>query len=373
VRNFSIALGPRVSQSPYFEATVEAGVTHFSIYNHMYMPTSYGDPIAEYWRLIKGVSMWDVAAQRQVEVVGPDAGRLVNVLSARDVSAAEVGQAKYMPMCDHDGRLINDPLVLRVEPDRWWISIADGDMLDWCRAIGFERGFEATVTEPDVSPMAVQGPRAEDVIAALLGEWVRNIRFFEYREAEIAGIPLWVGRAGWSKQGGFELYLCDHTRGTDLWKLVAAAGSPFDIGPGAPNYIERIESALLSFRADNDFDTDPFELGLDRWIDLDREAEFIGKEALVRRRAEGPRRRLIGVFLDGGPIETNSRPWKVQVDGEMAGEVRAAAYSPRLSRNIGLALVRAAHSPPGSRLDVITETGMRLATTTSIPFPMGAH
>ena len=364
---FSISIGPRIRQSPYFQATVAAGVTSFSVYNHMYMPISFGDPDAEYDRLINGVVMWDVAAQRQVEIVGSDAAQLVNLLSARELSSTRIGQAKYMPMCDHDGRLINDPLVLRVDEDRWWISIADGDMLHWCRAIGSERGFVSSVEEPDVSPLAVQGPLAEDVVAALLGEWVRDIRFFNYAPCEVDGIPLWVGRAGWSKQGGFEIYLCDHTRGTDLWRLVAAAGEPFGIIPAAPNYIERVESALLSFRTDNEFDTDPFELGLDRWIDMEG-SDFIGRDALLERKAAGPRRRLVGVVIDGEPISGNEQPWRALVHGREIGAVRAAAFSPRLRQNIGMALIDSDHAAPDNRVEIEIDGLLRAATTCLLPF-----
>lgn len=365
---FFLSIGPRVHKSPFFDATVAAGVTHFSIYNHMFMPTYYGDPQAEYRRLTEGVAMWDVAAQRQVEITGIDATDLVDVLSARDVTGCRVGQAKYMPMCDHDGRLINDPLVLRVDADRWWISISDGDMLLWCRAVAFERGLEVSVEEPDVSPMAVQGPKAEDVVAALLGDWVRQIRFFEYRPAEIDGIPLWVGRAGWSKQGGFELYLLDHTRGTDLWELVASAGAPFGIGPGAPNYVERVEGALLSYRADTEWDTDPFEARLDRWLDIDRDTDFIGKAALQRKRAAGPRRRLTGLFVEGEPLAPNSHPWPIVIDGDQVGRVRAVAHSPRLRRNIALAMLRTGITTD-TALEVETEFGdLRRAVVTDLPF-----
>jgi aminomethyltransferase len=360
-------MGPRIRQSPYFEATVAAGVTSFSVYNHMYMPISFGEPEAEYDRLIDGVVMWDVAAQRQVEIVGPDSGDLVNLLSARDLSNTSVGQAKYMPMCDHQGRLINDPLVLRAGDDRWWVSIADGDMLQWCRAIGFERGFDSVVEEPDVSPMAVQGPLAEEVVAALLGDWIRGIRFFNYEPCELDGIPLWVGRAGWSKQGGFEIYLCDHTRGSELWDLVAQAGAPFGIIPAAPNHIERVEGALLSYRTDNEFDTDPFELGMGRWIDLEGR-DFIGRTALVERKAAGPRRRLVGVVIDGEPVAGNEQPWRTLANGREIGAVRAAAFSPRLHQNIGLALIDSANADPGHHVEIEIDGKLRGAATCPLPF-----
>jgi aminomethyltransferase len=217
--------------------------------------------------------------------------------------------------------------------------------------------------------MAVQGPRAEDVVAALLGDWVRDIRFFSYRPAELDGIPMWVGRAGWSKQGGIELYLCDHKRGTDLWTLVADAGAAFGIGPGSPNYVERVESALLSFRADTEWDTDPFEVGLGRWVDPHRDSDFIGRDALRVRAARGPKRRLVGLLMDGEPVGPNAHPWPVVADGVSAGRVRAAAYSPRLERNIALALLQTRFTEAGTALTVETEHGDVLsATVCGLPF-----
>jgi glycine cleavage system aminomethyltransferase T len=219
--------------------------------------------------------------------------------------------------------------------------------------------------------LAVQGPLAEDAIARLLGEWVRKIPFFRYRPAELDGIPLWVGRAGWSKQGGFELYLCDHTRGTELWDLVANAGAAVGIGPGAPNYIERVEGALLSYRADTDFDTDPFELGMERWVDLD--TDFIGRDALVARRTTGPRRRLVGMFLDGSPLQPNAHPWLARVGDTVAGWVKAVAHSPRLNRNIAIALMTTPHDKPGTEVTVTTEkSDVRDGQMTTLPFLAGS-
>ncbi len=365
---FGIVIGPRVRKSPFFEATVAAGVSHFSIYNHMYMPVSYGDPAAEYERLVAGVALWDVAAERQVEVQGPDAGALARYLTPRNLESCRLGQGKYVPICDHDGILINDPVLLKLDEDRYWFSIADSDLLLWVKAIAAERGFEVAVREPDASPLAVQGPKAEEVVASLLGDWVRELKYFWFRETELDGIPLLVARSGWSKQGGFELYLLDATRGGELWTRVEAAGRPFGIGPGGPNYVERVESALLSYGADNEPDCDPFEMGLGRFVDLERPDAFVGKQRLIERKAAGPRRRLVGVFIDGPPLASNQYPWPATVEGRHAGTIRVVAHSARLGRNIGLALLLSAHAEPGTRVAIHGEAGRLDGTVTRLPF-----
>lgn len=366
--SFGISFGTRVRKSPFFDATVAAGVTHFSTYNHMYMPVSYGDSAAEYERLVNGVSMWDVAVQRQIELLGPDASALADLVSTRDLSTSAVGQGRYAPMVDHEGRLLNDPVTLRVSENKWWISIADSDTLQWCRAIAGERNMDVDITEPDVSPLAVQGPRGEDTVAALCGDWIRDIRFFWYHETKIEGIPVYVGRAGWSKQGGFELYLTDGSRGTELWNLVAEAGAPFGIGPGAPNYIERIESGLLSLRADTEDDTDPFEAGLGRYVNLDAE-DFIGRDALVTRKAKGMRYEFLGVRFDGKPVETNADLWPITIDDQPAGQIRAACYSPRMGSNIATALVNVPFNDPGTKVIVHSPTGPHQGSVYPLPFP----
>jgi aminomethyltransferase len=365
---FELALGPRIAKSPFFDCTVAAGATRFSVYNHMLLPMSYGDELAEYWRLIDAVVMWDVSVQVQVELAGPDAGALAQAVVCRDLSRVAVGQARYAPMVDHSGRLLNDPLVLRVGSKRWWLSLADSDMVYWCRAVAAERGLDATVTIPDVSPLAVQGPLAEDVVADLLGEWVRELGFFRYRPTTLKGIPLWVGRAGWSKQGGFELYLLDRSRGCELWHMVADTGKPYGIGPGAPSNAERIESFLLSYRGDTPDDVDPLEVGLGRFLDLDPGVEFIGREALQKKRAAGLRRQLVGVWIDGDPVGTPEHPWPAMVGSRLVGAVRAAAFSPRLERNIGLALVDIPHNRTGSELTVHHPAGYREVTVADLPF-----
>ena len=364
--SFDVTLGPRVRKSPFFDSTVAAGVRQFTIYNHMYLPIGYGDPEAEYRRLMTGVAMWDVAAQRQVEIHGPDAADLVRYLTPRRLDQMVPGRGKYVPLCDHNGRLINDPVLLPLAADRYWLSIADSDMLLWVRAVAAERAYNVIVSEPDVSPLAVQGPLAGTVLERLCGAGVHDLKYFWFQETEIEGIPVVVARSGWSKQGGFEIYLRDSAYGDALWNLVAEVGAPVGIGPGAPNFIERIESGLLSYGSDNLPDSDPFEVGLGKLIDLDRADPFIGKEALRRRAAEGPRRKLVGVVFDGAPVKPNQHPWPAWVSGQAVGAVRVVCHSPRRG-NIGLALLASGHATVGTEITFEGEGGIYHGTVVGLP------
>lgn len=339
---FHIHVGPNIRKSAYFDATVADGVRSFSVYNHMYIPGNFGDPAAEYDRLINGVAMWDVAAQRQVELRGPDAGRLAQILTPRNLANTKIGQGRYVPLCDHDGRLINDPVLLKLADDRYWLSVADSDVHLWAAAVGRERGLAVDVSEPDVSPLAIQGPKAGDVAEALFGSWVRDLRYFWFRETDLAGIPLVLARSGWSKQGGFELYLTDRTRGSELWQRVKAAGAPFGIGPGAPNDTERLESGLISYGADMRHQThaaNPYEMGFGAMIDLKADHDFIGRAALERIAAQGRTRRWTGFVLDGPEAALPGHQVDLILDGAAVGYFSETTWSPRLNRNIGVGMV----------------------------------
>jgi glycine cleavage system aminomethyltransferase T len=335
-----LAIHTSLRRSPYYEAAVAEGAVAMHPYNRMMIPLGYGDPEAEYRRLVDGVSMWDVGAERQVQLLGPDAARLAQVLCPRDLSKAVVGQGKYVALCDHAGTVINDPIVLKLADDCFWLSIADSDVELWARCVAAERGLDVEVSEPDVSPLAVQGPLAEDVVASIFGDWVRELRYFRFGDAEIDGIPLKVARSGWSKQGGFELFLMDGSRGLDLWNLLKEAGQPWGIGPGSPNGSERIENGLLSFAGDCDAATNPFEVRLGRFVDLDVPDEVIGIDALRRIAAEGPKRHQVGIVLDGDDPYPSHTAWHdVFVDGAKVGDMTNGTWSYKLERNIGFGLL----------------------------------
>ena len=365
---FSITPSARLRPSPFYAATLAEGVCAFTTYNHMLMPTGFGNPPEELRRLMEGVSMWDVAVERQVELRGPDAGRLAQILCPRDLSKCQVGQGKYVPLCNHAGILINDPILLKLADDHYWLSIADSNIWFWARAIAAERGLNVAVSEPDVSPLAVQGPRAEDVAAAMFGDWVRGLKYFWFRETTLEGIPLVLARSGWSKQGGFELYLRDGSQGTRLWNLVREAGRPWGIGPGYPNVVERIESGLLSYGGDSDDTTNPFEVRLGKYVDLAVPDDVIGIQALRRIHAEGPRRHQLGAVLDGDEPTPLLFHWHgIFRDGVRVGDLTNCVWSPRLKRNIGFALI-STQCQPGERVEIRKEGRSVAATLQQLPF-----
>ena len=365
----TLSIGPRVRKSPYFEAARADGLAAASVYNHMYMPTGYGDPAAEYDRLINGVAMWDVAVERQVALKGPDALELARYLTPRNLDALKIGQGKYAPICNYEGALINDPVLLQVADDEIWLSIADSDIKLWAGGIAGALGMNVRVFEPDVSPLAIQGPKAQDVVASLCGDWIRELRYFAFRAHEINGIPMIVARSGWSKQGGYELYLQDGRRGEELWRIVAEAGAPYGIGPGTPNYIERVESGLVSYGADTDDAANPFEMGLGRFMDVDQDQDFVGKSALLAIRDAGVKRRFMGLLIGGEPFRgTNEAPWELTWDGgRAAGFATASAYSPRAQSNIAVAMVNMEAIEAVAPVSVHTGEGVLTAKIVELP------
>jgi glycine cleavage system aminomethyltransferase T len=342
----------RLRPSPFYASAVGEGMTAASIYNRMIMPTSYGDPAAEYWRLINGVSQWDVGVERQVQLKGPDAGRLAQILSPRDLSGCKVGQGKYVPLCNHRGTIINDPILLKLADDLYWLSIADSDIWFWASAIAAERGLDVQVSEPDV----------------VMGDWVRTLKYFWFRETEINGIPVAVQRSGWSKQGGFEIYLKDGTRGTELWNIFKEAGQPWGIGPGAPATAERTESGLVSVGGDTDDMTNPFEVRLGKYVDLDVADDVVGIQALRRIKAEGVKRHQLGLVLEGEtPRPLGFRREDILRNGQRIGMMTNCVWSPRMKSNIGYALIDAS-VPAGDTVQVMRDHGPVSANLVELPF-----
>ena len=365
---FGITPSARLRPSPYYEATLAEGVCAFTTYNHMLMPTSYGKPLDEYWRLINGVSQWDVAVERQVQLRGPEAGRLAQILAPRDLSKCKVGQGKYVPLVNHQGVLINDPICLKLADDLYWLSIADSNIWFWASAIAAERGLRVEVSEPDVSPMAIQGPKAEDVVAHLCGDWVRGLKYFWFREFDLGGIPLVVARSGWSKQGGFELYLRDGSQGTKLWNLVKEAGQPWGIGPGNPNWSERVESGLISFGGDTDGQTNPYEVRMGKYVDLHVPDDTVGIQALRRIAEEGPKRHSLGIILDAGDPVSPGFSWNpIYKDGVKVGDLTNCIFSIRVQKNLGFALI-SRDCVVGDRVHSMVGGVMQSGVLTELPF-----
>ena len=369
---FQIGIGPNIRKSVYFDAVIADGASSFSVYNHMLIPATFGNPQAEYDSLMTGVAMWDVAAQRQVEISGPDAAPLIQYLTTRDVSKTKIGQGRYVPICNHEGMLINDPVLLKLASDRYWLSIADSDIELWASAIAAERGWNVRVFEPDVSPLAIQGPKAESLVADLFGTRVKEFKYFGFEQTELQGIPLVLARSGWSKQGGFELYLQDGSRGVELWNIVKAAGAAYGIRPGAPNDIERLESGLVSYGADGRLQTNPcnpFEISLGKLVDFDKSDDFVGRKALLKIKKEGVKRRRVGYVISGDPIQACQHSLEVRdALGQIVGILSDFVYSPRFSRNIGVGMIAAEVPDDASDLVILLDGAPRQITIKEQPF-----
>lgn len=361
--------GTQIRKSPYFDATVRWGAQGFSVYNHMYIPRDFGDPEQNFWNLVNDAILCDVAVERQVEITGPDAAEFVQLLTPRDLSKLAVGQCKYILITNAAGGILNDPILLRLEENRFWISLADSDILLWAQGVAVNSGMDVNIHEPDVSPLQLQGPQSGEIMRALFGDDIMDLRYYWLREVELNGIPLIVSRTGWSSELGYELYLQDGTRGDELWEAIMSAGEAFNLKPGHTSSIRRIEGGMLSYHADADINTNPFELGMDRLLNIDMEANFIGKAALQQIAEIGVSRKQVGIVLDCEPLKgPNTRFWEISKDGEAVGKVTSAVYSPRLKKNIALAMVAVECSDIGTSLTVDTLQGDVAATVVEKPF-----
>jgi aminomethyltransferase len=351
--------GTQIRKSPYFDATVRWGAKGFSVYNHMYIPRDFGDPEQNFWNLINDAILCDVAVERQVEITGPDAAKFVQTLTPRDLSKMAVGQCKYVLITNAEGGILNDPILLRLAENHFWISLADSDILLWAQGVTVHAGMDVTIREPDVSPLQLQGPQSGKIMQALFGDSIMDLKYYWLREVELDGIPLVVSRTGWSSELGYELYLRDSSRGDELWEKIMAAGQPFGLKPGHTSSIRRIEGGMLSYHADADINTNPFELGLDRLVNLDMEADFIGKAALRRLKEQGVTRKQVGLIIEGEPLKgPNTSYWAIRKNGETIGKVTSAVYSPRLKQNIALAMVSVEHAVLGEEVEVVNKTGL---------------
>ena len=367
--NKNFGFGTQIRKSPYFDATVKWGATGFSVYNHMYIPRDFGSPEQNFWNLIEKSILCDVAVERQVEITGPDAYKFTQLLTPRDLSKLSVGQCKYVLIVNNDGGILNDPVLLRLAENHFWLSLADSDVLLWAQGVAVNSGLDVKISEPDVSPLQLQGPTSQEIMVKLFGEDIRDLKYYWLREYELDGIPLIVSRTGWSSELGYEIYLRDGSRGNELYEKIMEAGKEHGLQPGHTSSIRRIEGGMLSYHADADIHTNPFELGFDRLVNLDTDINFIGKEALKKIKQEGIKRKQVGLIIDCDPLSgPNTTFWPIEKDGKTIGKVTSAVYSPRLKKNIALAMIEVNHSELGNKLDIETHEGKCSATIVEKPF-----
>ena len=363
----TVQRGARLRRSPFYEATQRHGPKGFTVYNHTLFPINFDDFEAEYWHLLNHVTLWDVAVERNVEVTGPDGFRFAQLLTCRDLSACAVGQGKYVLITAPDGGILNDPVMLRLDENTFWFALADSDVLLYAKGLAAHAGMDVQLSEVEAYPLQIQGPKSKDVVRGLFGDDILDLGYYHFRRLELDDIPLILTRTGWTSEVGYEIYLLDASRGTDLWDRIIEAGEPYEIRPTGPVDIRRVEGGIFNWGADMTYENNPFELGLGRLVDLDTEADFVAREALTRIRDEGVKQKIVGVEIDGDRLEMNATGWPVSADGA-SGRVTSAVYSPRLEKNIGYAWLPVEHTELGTHVAVETPEGRRDATIAPLPF-----
>jgi len=363
------SFGTQIRKSPYSDAAMRWGAKGFSVYNHMYIPRDFGDPVQNFWNLVNEAILCDVGVERQVEITGPDAACFVQYLSCRDLSTCQIGQCKYVLITDQDGGIINDPILLKLAEDHFWLSIADSDVLLWAKGLAVNAGMDVHIDEPDVSPLQLQGPKSRDILRAAFGDGPTELKYYRFTDHDWNGIPLIISRTGWSSELGYEIFLRDGSAGDRLWDHLMQVGQPLGLHPGHTSSIRRIEAAMLSYHADMTLKTNPFELGMDRLVDLEMEADFISKRALARIHKTGVSRLLVGLEIDGPAlIGSNDEHWPVTSNGKVIGHVTSAIHSPRLNKNIALAMVARQFAGIGTRALVDMSGEMRNCEVVPKPF-----
>jgi glycine cleavage system aminomethyltransferase T len=367
--NKNFGFGTQIRKSPYFDSTVKWGATGFSVYNHMYIPRDFGSPEQNFWNLIEKSILCDVAVERQVEITGPDAFKFTQLLTPRDLSKLAVGQCKYVLITNNEGGILNDPVLLRLAENHFWLSLADSDILLWAQGVAVNSGLNVQIKEPDVSPLQLQGPTSGEIMIKLFGEGIKDLKYYWLREYDLDGIPLIVSRTGWSSELGYEIYLRDGTKGNELYEKIMKAGKEHGLQPGHTSSIRRIEGGMLSYHADADINTNPFELGFDRLVNLDSDINFIGKEALKKIKDNGVIRKQVGIEIDCKPLSgPNTTFWELKKNNVNIGKVTSAVYSPRLKKNIALAMVSVEQSEIGNEFQVTTNEGLFNCIVVEKPF-----
>ena len=335
--NKNFGFGTQIRKSPFFDSTVKWGATGFSVYNHMYIRRDFGSPEKNFWNLVNSAILCDVSVERQVEITGPDAYKFIQLLTPRDLSKLAIGQCKYVLIVNNEGGILNDPVLLRLAENHFWLSLADSDVLFWAQGVAINSGLDVKIIEPDVSPLQLQGPNSGEIMVKLFGESIKDLKYYWLREINLDGIPLIISRTGWSSELGYELYLRDGSKGNELWEKIMSAGKDFGLKPGHTSSIRRIEGGMLSYHADADINTNPFELGLDRLVSLDSDIDFIGKHALKKIKQEGILRKQVGLEIKCNVLKgPNTTFWTLLFKGKKIGKVTSAVYSPRLKKILPL-------------------------------------
>jgi len=363
-----IAKAKRLRSTPYSSRIEKQGLTAYTTYNHMLLPAGFEDTLEDsYYHLKEHVQVWDVAAERQVEISGEDSTELVQLITCRDLSKSKDGRCYYCPIIDDQAGLINDPVVLRINKNKWWLSIADSDVILFAKGLAIGKNFDVQIIEPNVDIMAVQGPKSFPLMEKIFGKTITDLKFFGFDYFDFKGTKYLIARSGWSKQGGYEIYV-EHTEsGLELYDHLFEIGNEFNVKPGCPNSIERIESALLSYGNDFDLNDNPLECGFDKYVNLDSDIDFLGKEKLKEIKAHGISKKLMGVKIDHNKIDV-SKAIDITINSKRIGELRSGVYSPTFKQVICIAMIDKPFFEIDTKVEVSINNEIKTGVICNIPF-----
>lgn len=367
--NPALSISRRTRSTPFTTRVTEAGVKAYTVYNHMLLPTVFESVEADYHHLKKHVQVWDVSCQRQVEVKGPDAAALVQMITPRNLAKMSNDQCYYIPVVDDTGGMLNDPVAVRHNKNRWWISLADSDVGYWLRGLANGHDMDVYVFEPDVCPLAVQGPKSDELMSRVFGEDVKNLRFFRHKAFKFEDTTFTIARSGYSVQGGYEIYVEGAEYGEPLWDALFEAGKDLNVRAGGPNLIERIEGGLLSYGNDMTYANTPFEAGLGRFCNDTTVNSCIGAAAMRREIMHGSKQRIRGLRISGDAVPACTGPWPVVTEtGLQVGYVTSAAWSPDFDTNVAIGMISRSHWKIGNKLTVRAPDAERPAVLCKLPF-----
>ncbi len=366
--NQIVAKSRRLRSTIYSSRIEKQGVTSYTIYNHMLLPAGFENSLEDSYNHLKNhVQVWDVAAERQIEIKGKDSYRLVQLMTCRDLSEAKDGKCYYCPIIDEKGGIINDPVILKFNQEKWWISIADSDVMLFAKGLAIGKSFDVTISEPDVNIMAVQGPKAFNLLEKIFGKEILDLKFYNFKYFNFRDSKHLIARSGWSKQGGVEIYVEDPKSGLELYDLLFEVGKEYNVKPGCPHLIERIEGALLSYGNDMDINDNPFECGLGKFVNIDSNIEFLGKDNLIKIKENGIEKKLMGVKINLDQINLRSAI-NLIVDNKIIGEIRSAVFSPTFNKVLGIAMIKKGYFEAGQKFDIIINQKKYKGEVCSLPF-----
>ena len=360
-----LLISTRVRKSPYWHLSINEGCWRATVYNRIYHPRGYvkpedGGAMVEYDALVNHVTMWNVAVERQIQVKGPDAESFVDYVITRDATRIKDMHAKYVILCNEAGGVLNDPVLLRLNRNEFWFSLADSDLMLWLQGVNVGKKFDVEINEIDVAPVQIQGPKSEALMVDLLGKGISDVPVYGLMDGEIDGCKVIISQSGFSGEKGYEIYLIDATLHAEkLWNAVKAAGKSHNLMVIAPAHHRRIAAGILSWGQDADFETSPFQCNLGYQVPRKKSSDYIGKEELNKQRkmiesGNYPFKLiLVGIVLGGKNIEEYAPDfWTISLskNSDPVGYVTSPWYSPELETNIAMGYVPVENSKIGTKL-----------------------